>query len=53
MRYTSRRARGAWRFLVDKSLFGAVAYEFLAFVGDARLVAHNAGFDICLYQMPS
>jgi DNA polymerase III epsilon subunit len=33
-------------FLGDKPLFGAVAYEFLAFVGDAPLVAHNAGFDI-------
>jgi DNA polymerase III subunit epsilon len=27
-------------------LFGAVADEFLAFVGDAPLVADNAGFDI-------
>jgi DNA polymerase III epsilon subunit family exonuclease len=33
-------------FLADKPLFGAVADEFLAFVGDAPLVAHNAGFDI-------
>ena len=33
-------------FLADKPLFGAVADEFLAFVGEARLVAHNAGFDI-------
>jgi DNA polymerase III subunit epsilon len=35
-------------FLTDKPLFGAVADEFLAFVGDgdAPLVAHNAGFDI-------
>jgi DNA polymerase-3 subunit epsilon len=33
-------------FLTDKPLFGAVADEFLAFVGDALLVAHNAGFDI-------
>jgi DNA polymerase III epsilon subunit-like protein len=29
-----------------KPLFAAVADEFLAFVGDARLVAHNAGLDI-------
>jgi hypothetical protein len=33
-------------FLADKPLFGAVADEFLAFVGDAPLVAHNAGFDV-------
>jgi DNA polymerase-3 subunit epsilon len=33
-------------FLADKPLFGAVAGEFLAFVGDAPLVAHNPGFDI-------
>jgi len=33
-------------FLADKPLFGAVADEFRAFVGDAPLVAHNAGFDI-------
>ena len=35
-------------FLADKPLFAAVADEFLAFVGDAPLVAHNAGFDIAL-----
>jgi DNA polymerase-3 subunit epsilon len=34
--------------LGDKPLFAAVADEFLAFVGDAPLVAHNAGFDIFL-----
>lgn len=33
-------------FLVDKPLFAAIADEFLTFVGDAPLVAHNAGFDI-------
>ena len=33
-------------FLADKTLFKHVADEFLAFVGDAPLVAHNAGFDI-------
>ena len=33
-------------FLADKPLFAAVADEFLAFVGDAPLVAHNGGFDI-------
>jgi len=35
-------------FLADKPLFAAVADEFLAFVGDAPLVAHNAGFDIAV-----
>jgi DNA polymerase-3 subunit epsilon len=30
----------------DGQLLAAVADEFLAFVGDAPLVAHNAGFDI-------
>jgi len=29
-------------FLADKPLFGAIADEFLAFVGDAPLVPHNA-----------
>jgi DNA polymerase-3 subunit epsilon len=33
-------------FLAEKPLFGAVADEFLLFVGDAPLVARNAGFDI-------
>jgi DNA polymerase-3 subunit epsilon len=33
-------------FLKDKPLFGAVAEEFLVFIGDAPLVIHNAGFDI-------
>jgi len=33
-------------FLANKPLFGAVADEFLAFVGDAPLVTHNPGFDI-------
>jgi DNA polymerase III subunit epsilon len=33
-------------FLADKPLFAAIADELLAFVGDAPLVAHNAGFDI-------
>lgn len=33
-------------FLRDKPPFGEVAEEFLAFVGDARLVIHNAAFDI-------
>jgi DNA polymerase III subunit epsilon len=32
-------------FLSDKPLFAARAVEFLDFVGDAPLVAHNASFD--------
>lgn len=31
--------------LVGKPLFSAIAEAFLDFVGDAKLVAHNAGFD--------
>lgn len=33
-------------FLADKPLFADVAAEFLEFVGDARLVIHNARFDM-------
>ncbi len=33
-------------FLRDKPPFRAVAREFLAFVGDAKLVIHNAAFDM-------
>jgi len=33
-------------FLADKPLFGEVVDEFLAFIGDAPLVIHNASFDI-------
>jgi len=33
-------------FLKDKPLFAAVADEMLAFFGDARLIAHNAMFDL-------
>ncbi|HRO11247.1 DNA polymerase III subunit epsilon [Amaricoccus sp.] len=33
-------------FLADKPLFRAVAAEFVAFLGDARLVIHNAAFDM-------
>ncbi len=33
-------------FLSDKPLFAAVADEFLSFIGDARLVIHNASFDM-------
>jgi DNA polymerase-3 subunit epsilon len=33
-------------FLSDKPLFEQLADEFLAFLGDAKLVIHNAGFDL-------
>jgi DNA polymerase-3 subunit epsilon len=33
-------------FLADKPLFGHLVDEFLAFVGESRLVIHNAGFDM-------
>ncbi len=33
-------------FLRGKPVFAAVAAEFLAFIGDARLVIHNAAFDM-------
>ncbi len=33
-------------FLADKPLFAHIVEEFLAFIGDAPLVIHNAGFDI-------
>ena len=33
-------------FLADKPLFSAVVDEFLDFIGDATLIAHNANFDI-------
>ncbi|MBK5934038.1 DNA polymerase-3 subunit epsilon [Rhodovulum imhoffii] len=33
-------------FLRDKPLFKAVAQDFLCFIGDAKLVIHNAGFDM-------
>jgi DNA polymerase III subunit epsilon len=33
-------------FLRDKPLFSAVAQDFLAFIGDAQLVIHNAAFDM-------
>ncbi|KQM21824.1 DNA polymerase III subunit epsilon [Novosphingobium sp. Leaf2] len=32
-------------FLADKPLFAARAQEFLEFIGDSPMVAHNAGFD--------
>jgi DNA polymerase-3 subunit epsilon len=33
-------------FLSDKPLFAAICDEFLDFIGDAPLVAHNASFDV-------
>ena len=33
-------------FLADKPVFAEIAPEFLAFVGEARLVIHNAAFDM-------
>ena len=33
-------------FLKDKPLFSAIVDDFLAFIGDAPLVIHNASFDI-------
>ena len=33
-------------FLADKPLFTQVVDDFLTFIGDAPLVAHNAGFDM-------
>jgi DNA polymerase-3 subunit epsilon len=33
-------------FLADKPIFASIAQEFLAFIGDATLVIHNASFDV-------
>ena len=33
-------------FLADKPVFAAIAQEFLDFIGDAKLVIHNAAFDM-------
>lgn len=33
-------------FLADKPIFAEIAEEFLAFIGDAALVIHNASFDL-------
>lgn len=33
-------------FLADKPVFAAIAQEFLDFVGEAKLVIHNAAFDM-------
>ncbi|HMQ57184.1 MAG TPA: DNA polymerase III subunit epsilon [Rhizobiaceae bacterium] len=32
--------------LLDKPKFAAIVDDFLAFVGDGKLIAHNAGFDM-------
>src|ERR1700743_3329685 len=43
----SQRVHGlSDEFLSDKPFFAAVVEEFLAFIGDAPLVIHNASFDI-------
>lgn len=33
-------------FLSDKPLFKDIAHEFLEFIGDSKLVIHNASFDV-------
>jgi DNA polymerase-3 subunit epsilon len=33
-------------FLADKQKFGAIADQFIAFLGDSRLIIHNAPFDM-------
>ncbi len=33
-------------FLADKPLFPSIAEEMLTFIGDAPIIAHNAGFDL-------
>jgi DNA polymerase-3 subunit epsilon len=38
-------------FLSDKPLFAAVAEDFIAFIGDATLIIHNASFDIGFINM--
>ena len=43
----SQRVHGlSDEFLADKPLFANIVEEFLAFIGDATLVIHNASFDI-------
>lgn len=34
------------QFLADKPLFKMIAQSFLSFIGDSRLVIHNAAFDL-------
>jgi DNA polymerase-3 subunit epsilon len=38
-------------FLSDKPVFAAIADGFIEFIGDARLVIHNAAFDIGFLNM--
>jgi DNA polymerase-3 subunit epsilon len=38
-------------FLADKPVFAAIAGAFAEFIGDARLVIHNAAFDIGFLNM--
>jgi len=38
-------------FLSDKPRFAAVAEDFIAFIGDAPLIIHNASFDIGFINM--
>lgn len=38
-------------FLADKPVFAAIAASFAEFIGDARLVIHNAAFDIGFLNM--
>ena len=33
-------------FLADKPFFSAIAEDLLNFIGDSRLIAHNASFDM-------
>ncbi len=43
----SQRVHGITEeFVADKPLFAHVVDEFIAFIGDAPLVIHNAGFDL-------
>jgi DNA polymerase-3 subunit epsilon len=43
----SQRVHGITEeFIADKPLFAAMVDEFFAFIGDAPLVIHNAGFDL-------
>ena len=37
-------------FLSDKPVFARIADEFLEFIGDARLVIHNASFDMAFFN---
>ncbi|MBD3849187.1 DNA polymerase III subunit epsilon [Bosea sp. SSUT16] len=39
------------QFLSDKQVFAEIAQEFLDFIADARLVIHNAAFDVGFINM--